>query len=328
MINIGIVGYGNVGRGVKSCLIDNDDMQLIAIFTRRNPSSITTTGEKNIVTSIDKLLDYKNKIDVLILCGGSATDLPIQSPEIAKNFNFVDSYDNHKNIPSYFNILNTKLLDNKNTGIISVGWDPGLFSLMRLYSHSILPSGKTQTFWGYGVSQGHSDAIRRIDGVKKAIQYTKPINESVKKVRNGIDTELTTREKHTRHCYVVVEENADIKNIENKIKSMPNYFEPYDTFVEFISEKEFDKNHSKMPHGGFVIHSGSTTSDTSISKHIMEFSLKLDSNPEFTASVLLAYARACARLNKTGKFGAHTVFDIAPNLLAKESTDELMKNLL
>ncbi len=325
-IRIGIVGYGNIGRGVEQAIARNEDMELAAVFTRRAPETVKIATEGVAVKHIDEMLAMKKDIDVVILCGGSATDLPVMGPEMAANFNTIDSFDTHARIPEYFASMDQAAKAGGNVGIISVGWDPGMFSLNRLFGESILPQGSTYTFWGKGVSQGHSDAIRRIPGVKNAIQYTVPIEEAVEKVRSGNEPELTTREKHLRECYVVAEEGADFAEIEQAIKTMPNYFDEYETTVTFISEEELKANHNKMPHGGFVIRSGET--GVSGNKHIIEYSLKLDSNPEFTASVLVCYARAAYRLSQAGECGARTVFDIAPALLSPKTPEELRKGLL
>ena len=324
MIKIGIYGYGNLGRGVESEIKKNDDMQLVAIFTRRDPSTLKTNSDAPVI-SASEVNEWKDKIDVMILCGGSATDLPIQAPELAKSFNTVDSFDTHAKVSEQFANVDASANEGSHVSIISVGWDPGLFSLNRLYAESVLPIGNTYTFWGKGVSQGHSDAIRRIAGVKDARQYTIPVEESIEKVRNGENPELTTRQKHTRECFVVAEEGADLAAIEKEIKEMPNYFDEYDTTVHFISEEELKENHSKLPHGGFVIRSGKTGNGN---KEIIEYSLKLDSNPEFTSSTLLAYARACYRLASEGNFGAKTVFDVPPSYLSALSDDELRAKLL
>lgn len=307
-IRIGILGYGNLGKGVELAINENPDMELIAIFTRREPFTLKTSSNVPVIHT-DYIESYKDKIDVMILCGGSATDLPIQGPKYAKLFNTIDSFDTHAKIPEYFNSINKSALEGNNISIISVGWDPGLFSLNRLYAESILPNGKTYTFWGKGVSQGHSDAIRRIEGVKNAIQYTIPIETAIESTRKGENIELTARQKHLRECFVVLEKNASKEKIENEIKTMPNYFADYDTIVHFISEEELKQNHSKMPHGGFVIRSGNTSNTN---KQTIEYSLNLDSNPEFTGSVLLSYARAAYKLSQKGEKGAKTVFDIAP----------------
>ena len=324
MIRIGIYGYGNLGRGVESEILKNEDMELVAIFTRRDPSTLKTNSNVPVVSS-NEVEEWKDKIDVMILCGGSATDLPVQAPELAKNFNTIDSFDTHAKVPEQFANVNASASASSHTSIISVGWDPGLFSLNRLYAECVLHDGNTYTFWGKGVSQGHSDAIRRIEGVKDARQYTIPVEESIERVRNGENPELTTRQKHTRECFVVAEEGADLARIEKEIKEMPNYFDEYDTTVHFISEEELKENHSKLPHGGFVIRSGVTGNGN---KEIIEYSLKLDSNPEFSSSVLIAYARACYRMNKEGNYGAKTVFDVAPSYLSSLSDEELRSKLL
>ena len=323
-IRVGICGYGNLGRGVESEIEKSKDMELVAIFTRRDPSLVKVNSD-TIVDTISNVEKWKDKIDVMIMCGGSRSDLPIQVPEMAKLFNTVDSFDTHAKIPEYFEEVNQIAKDNQHTSTISVGWDPGMFSVMRLYSNSILPNGHTYTFWGKGVSQGHSDAIRRIEGVKDAKQYTIPIEEAVERVRSGENPELLPGEKHLRECFVVVEEGADKERIENEIKTMPNYFDEYKTIVHFISEEELKANHSQMPHGGFVIHSGETSNGN---KHVMEFSLKLDSNPEFTSSVLIAVARATYRLNKEGQYGAKTIFDIPPIYLSNKTPEEARSSIL
>jgi diaminopimelate dehydrogenase len=324
MIKIGIYGYGNLGRGVESEIQKNGDMELVAIFTRRDPSTLKTNSDAAVI-SASEVNEWKDKIDVMILCGGSATDLPIQAPELAKNFNTVDSFDTHAKVPEQFANVDESANASSHTSIISVGWDPGLFSLNRLYAECVLREGNTYTFWGKGVSQGHSDAIRRIAGVKDARQYTIPVEESIERVRNGENPELTTRQKHTRECFVVAEEGADLAAIEKEIKEMPNYFDEYDTTVHFISEEELKENHSKLPHGGFVIRSGVTGNGN---KEIIEYSLKLDSNPEFSSSVLIAYARACYRMNQEGNYGAQTVFDVAPKYLSSLSDEEMRAKLL
>lgn len=325
-IRIGIVGYGNIGKGVELAVARNEDMELKAVFTRRNPADVKISTESADVKHMDDLASMKDEIDVMVLCGGSATDLPVMGPEIVKNFNTIDSFDTHARIPEYFENVDKSAKDGGNVGIISVGWDPGMFSLNRLYAESILVQGSTYTFWGKGVSQGHSDAIRRIEGVKNAIQYTVPVDKAVERVRSGEAPELTTREKHLRDCHVVPEEGADLQEIERTIKTMPNYFDDYDTTVTFITEAELKQNHSSMPHGGFVIRSGET--GTEGSRHIIEYSLKLDSNPEFTASVLVCYARAAYRLSKNGESGAKTVFDIPPALLSMKTPEQLRAELL
>ncbi len=325
-IRIGIVGYGNIGRGVEQAIKRNEDMELAAVFTRRDPASVKVATEGTKVVHMDDMLSMKGDVDVMVLCGGSATDLPVMGPEIAANFNTIDSFDTHAKIPEYFANVDKAAKEGNNISIISVGWDPGMFSLNRLYAESILVQGSTYTFWGKGVSQGHSDAIRRIPGVKNAIQYTVPVDEAVDQVRSGSEPKLTTRDKHTRECYVVAQEGANKAEIENAIKTMPNYFDEYNTTVHFISEEELKRDHSKMPHGGFVIRTGETGEEGN--KHVIEYSLKLDSNPEFTASVLIAYARAAYRLNQKGENGARSVFDIAPALLSMKTPEQLRKEIL
>ena len=325
-IKVAIAGYGNIGRGVEAAIAQNEDMVLTTVFTRRNPDSIQINTKGANVMHMADAASVKNDIDVVILCGGSATDLPVQGPEMAALFNTVDSFDTHAKIPEYFAAVDQAASKNGNTSIISVGWDPGMFSINRLYGDAILPNGGYYTFWGKGVSQGHSDAIRRVKGVKNGIQYTVPVQEAVEAARSGKLPELTTRQKHTRLCYVVAEEGADLAEIEKTIKEMPNYFSDYDTTVNFISEEELKANHSKMAHGGFVIHSGSTNHGTN--NHEFEYSLKLDSNPEFTGSVLVAYARATYRFAKKGDHGAKTVFDIAPAMLSPKTGDVLRSTLL
>ncbi len=325
-IRIGILGYGNLARGVEASIKENNDMTLTAVFTRRDPSSVKINTEGVPVCAIGEIEDYKDKIDVLVICGGSATDLPLQTPEYAKYFNVVDSFDNHANIPVHFENVDKTAKASGKIGIISVGWDPGMFSLSRLYGNVVLPNGNDYTFWGKGVSQGHSDAIRRIEGVLDARQYTIPVEDALKRVRNGENPQLTTREKHTRECFVVAEEGADLARIEKEIKEMPGYFADYDTTVNFISMEELKKNHAGIPHGGFVLRTGSTNGGKS--KHVIEYSLKLDSNPEFTASVIVAFARAAYRLNKEGQCGCKTVFDIAPAYLSPLDNETLRKTLL
>ncbi|ABR54253.1 diaminopimelate dehydrogenase [Methanococcus vannielii SB] len=325
-IKIGIMGYGNLGKGVYSAIKQNPDMELVAVFTRRPKNSIKIQEDAKIV-SVDDAKEYVDKIDVMILCGGSATDLPVQGPEFAKLFNTVDSFDTHAKIPEYFEEVDLVAKSNGHTSAISIGWDPGLFSINRMVSEAILPDGKEYTFWGSGVSQGHSDAIRRISGVKNGIQYTIPLDGAINRVRSGDDPNLETKEKHLRVCYVVLEEGVDKNKVEKEIKEMPNYFLDYTTEVNFITEDELKLNHSGMPHGGFVIRSGKTGFNKE-NKHIVEFSLKLDSNPEFTASILVAYARAVFKMNKEGHFGAKTVFDISLGHLSPKSSEELRKNLL
>ena len=326
-IKIGILGYGNLGRGIECAIKQNDDLELVAVFTRRNPETVKILTPNVPVYSVEEAINKQNDIDVLILCGGSATDLPHQTPEYAKYFNVIDSFDTHAKIPEHFENVDKVAKENNHIGIISVGWDPGMFSLNRLYANAILSDGKDYTFWGRGVSQGHSDAIRRIEGVIDARQYTVPVNEAVRAVRNGENPDLSTRQKHTRECYVVVEDGADKARIENEIKTMPNYFADYDTTVNFISMEELQKNHRGIPHGGMVIRSGKTGWNGENS-HIIEYSLKLDSNPEFTASVIVAYARAAYRLHKEGQKGCKTVFDIAPSYISTQSSAELYKSLL
>ena len=327
MIRIGIMGYGNLGRGIECAIKQNDDLELVAVFTRRDPATVSILTEGAAVCNVKDVEDWKDKIDVLMLCGGSATDLPVQTPEYAKLFNVVDSFDTHARIPEHFANVDKAAKENGHIGIISVGWDPGMFSLNRMYANAILPEGKDYTFWGKGVSQGHSDAIRRVEGVKDGKQYTIPVEAALEAVRNGEDPELTTRQKHTRECFVVLEEGADAKKVEEEIKTMPNYFSDYDTTVHFISQEELDRDHSKIPHGGFVLRSGCTGWEKE-NKHIIEYSLKLDSNPEFTSSVLVAYARAAYKLSKEGQSGCKTVFDIAPAYLSAKDGAELRKSLL
>ena len=309
-IKIGILGYGNLGRGVECAVKQNDDMELVAVFTRRNPEDVKILTETATVCNVADVEDWQDKIDVMIICGGSATDLPKQTPVYAKMFNVIDSFDTHARIPEHFANVDAAAKEGGHVGIISVGWDPGMFSLNRLYANAILPDGNDYTFWGKGVSQGHSDAIRRVEGVKDGKQYTIPVEAALKAVRNGENPELTTRQKHTRECFVVLEEGADAAKVEEEIKTMPNYFSDYDTTVHFISEEELKANHSGIPHGGFVLRSGKTGWDGE-NKHLIEYSLKLDSNPEFTSSVLIAYARAAYRLASEGQSGCKTVFDLS-----------------
>ena len=325
-IRIGILGYGNLGKGIEAGIKYNSDMELVAIFTRRNPKDLKTYTDTKVV-SVEEIENWKDKIDVMILCGGSATDLPIQSPQYAKMFNIVDSFDTHAKIPEHFKNVDTAAKEAGKVALISCGWDPGAFSLNRLMAESFLPQGNTYTFWGTGVSQGHSDAIRRIEGVKNAVQYTVPIENAIERVRNGENPVLETREKHLRECYVVLEEGADSKKIEEEIKNMPNYFAEYETVVNFITEEELKANHSKMPHGGFVIRSGKTGINCDTNQ-IIEYSLKLESNPEFTSSIILAYARAVYRLANKNEIGAKTVFDIPPALLTQKTNEELLKEIL
>lgn len=324
---IGILGYGNLGRGVECAVRQNEDMELVAVFTRRKPESVSILTDTAKVCSIADVAEWKDEIDVMILCGGSATDLPVQTPEYVKYFNVIDSFDTHAKIPDHFANVDAASKEAGHIGIISVGWDPGMFSLNRLYANAILPDGKDYTFWGKGVSQGHSDAIRRISGVKNAKQYTIPVESALEAARSGGNPELTTRQKHTRECFVVLEEGADAAKVEEEIRTMPNYFADYDTTVHFISEEELFTNHSGIPHGGFVLRSGVTGWEKE-NKHLIEYRLKLDSNPEFTASVLVAYARAAHRLSKEGQSGCRTVFDIAPAYLSAKSAEELRASML
>ena len=326
-IRIGILGYGNLGRGVECAIKHNPDLELVAVFTRRAPETVKILTETATVYSVSDAEKMKDKIDVLIICGGSATDLPKQTPEYAKMFNVIDSFDTHARIPEHFDAVDAAAKESGHIGIISVGWDPGMFSLNRLYANAILTNGKDYTFWGKGVSQGHSDAVRRIKGVKDAKQYTIPVEAALEAVRNGENPELTTRQKHTRECFVVAEEGADLARIEEEIKTMPNYFDEYDTTVHFISQEELDRDHSGIPHGGFVIRSGKTGWNNENS-HVIEYSLKLDSNPEFTSSVIVAYARAAYRMNQEGQKGCKTVFDVAPAYLSALDGAELRKKFL
>ena len=326
-VRIGILGYGNLGRGIECAIRQNQDMELVAVFTRRDPQQVKIQTEGVSVYKVDQIAEFQDKIDVLMLCGGSATDLPKQTPEYAKYFNVIDSFDTHANIPQHFADVDEVAKANDHVAMISVGWDPGMFSLNRLYAASILPEGKDYTFWGKGVSQGHSDAIRRVKGVKDGKQYTIPVDAALEAVRSGSNPELTTRQKHTRECFVVAEEGADLAQIEHDIKTMPNYFSDYDTTVHFISEEELKRDHSGIPHGGFVIRSGKTGLNKE-HNHIIEYSLKLDSNPEFTASVLVAYARAVYRMKQEGMKGCKTVFDVASAYLSPMSGEELRAHLL
>lgn len=325
-IKIAIAGYGNIGKGVELAVTQNEDMELVAVFTRRKPESLSIISKSAKVLSVEDAPTMKDSIDVMIICGGSATDLPVQGPQFAALFNTIDSFDTHAKIPQYFDAVHKAAKESGHVSIISVGWDPGMFSINRLYAESILPEGSHYTFWGKGVSQGHSDALRRVKGVQNAIQYTVPVEAAMEAARSGEQPLLTTRQKHTRLCYVVAKPDADKEAIEKEIKAMPNYFDEYDTTVNFISEEELRQNHSKMPHGGFVIRSGKTNNGEH--NHVIEYSLKLDSNPEFTASILAAYARAAYRLSKQGESGAKTVFDIAPALLSPKSADEIRAALL
>lgn len=326
-MRIGILGYGNLGRGVEAAIKQNADMELAAVFTRRNPDTVKILTPDVPVLSVEQAAEMKEDIDVMILCGGSATDLPKQTPEFAKLFHVVDSFDTHAKIPEHFAHVDAAAKEGGKVGVISVGWDPGMFSLNRMYAGAVLCDGKDYTFWGKGVSQGHSDAIRRIEGVKDARQYTIPVAEAVQAVRNGENPELSTRQKHTRECFVVAQDGADLARIEQEIKTMPNYFADYDTTVHFITEEEMKRDHSTLPHGGVVIRSGKTGWNGE-HNHIIEYSLKLDSNPEFTASVIVAYARAAYRLGQEGVSGCKTVLDIPPAYLSPMSGEELRKQLL
>lgn len=326
-IRVGIFGYGNLGRGVECAIKHNPDMELAGVFTRRDPATVKILTEGGKVYSADQAASMKDEIDVMILCGGSATDLPEQTPELAKWFNVVDSFDTHARIPEHFANVDEKAQESGHVGIISVGWDPGMFSLNRLYANAILPGGKDYTFWGKGVSQGHSDAVRRIDGVLDARQYTIPVKEALDAVREGKNPELSTRQKHTREVFVVADENADKAKIEQEIKTMPNYFDEYDTTVHFITEEEMKAEHAGLPHGGFVIRSGNTGWEDE-HKHVIEYSLKLDSNPEFTSSVITAYARAAYRMSQEGQSGCKTVFDVAPAYLSLQTPEELRAKML
>ena len=324
---IGIFGYGNLGRGVENAIKQNPDMSLVAVFTRRDPSTVKIGSEDVIVASACDVEKYKDKIDVMIICGGSATDLPEQTPALAKHFTVVDSFDTHARIPEHFANADAAAREGGNVAMISVGWDPGMFSVNRLMAGAILPDGKDYTFWGKGVSQGHSDAIRRVEGVKDGKQYTIPVEAALDAVRSGSAPELTTRQKHTRECFIVAEEGADKARIEKEIKEMPNYFADYDTTVHFISMDELKRDHSGIPHGGFVIRTGKTGANLE-NDHVIEYSLKLDSNPEFTASVIVAYARAAARMAKEGMTGCKTVFDVPPAYLSPKSYGEIIASLL
>lgn len=324
-IRIGIIGYGNLGRGVQLAIKQNPDMELVAVFTRRDPSTIEVNDTSVGVHLVDEAKDFQDKIDVMILCGGSAKDLPEQTPQIARDFHTIDSFDTHALIPEFFDKVDKEAKASNKVSIISVGWDPGLFSLNRLLGEVVLPEGNTYTFWGDGLSQGHSDAVRRIEGVKNAVQYTLPVKEAVDRIRNGEQPTLSTREKHTRECFVVLEEGTNKEVVEKQIVTMPNYFADYDTTVHFISEEELQQNHSGMPHGGFVIRSGVSGNGD---QQLMEFSLKLESNPNFTSSVLVAYARAAYRLGQSGQSGAKTVYDIPFGLLSPKSPEQLRAELL
>ena len=327
MIRIGILGYGNLGRGVECAIKHNDDEELVAVFTRRDPSAVKILTEGAAVVNVADIEAWKDKIDVLIICGGSATDLPEMTPKYAKMFNVIDSFDTHANIPTHFANVDAAAKEGGKIAMISLGWDPGMFSVSRLYANSILNNGQTYTFWGKGVSQGHSDAIRRVPGVKDGKQYTIPVPEALEAVRSGANPELSTRQKHTRECFVVLEEGADPAKVEEAIKTMPNYFADYDTTVHFISEEELKANHSGIPHGGFVIHSGRTGWNDE-NNHVIEYSLKLDSNPEFTSSVLVAFARAAVRMAGEGQVGCRTIFDVPPAYLSSMSGEEIRAHLL
>ena len=326
-VRIGIFGYGNLGRGVECAVRQNPDMELAAVFTRRDPKSVKILTEGVPVRPAEEAAQWKDRIDVLILCGGSATDLPVQSPECVKMFNIVDSFDTHAKIPEHFAQVDAAAKASGKVAVISAGWDPGMFSLNRMYANAVLPEGKDYTFWGKGVSQGHSDAVRRIKGVKDARQYTIPVEEALETVRSGAEPDLTTRQKHTRECFVVLEEGADAARIEEEIRTMPNYFADYDTTVHFISQEELDRDHKGIPHGGFVIRTGRTGWEKE-NRHLIEYRLKLDSNPEFTSSVIVAYARAAYRLAEEGQSGCRTVFDIAPAYLSPKTPEELRASML
>ncbi len=326
MIKVGLYGYGNIARGVECAVKQNPDMVISCVFTRRNPDSVTTISGAPVYNTAD-VLEHKDDVDVLVMCGGSATDLPEQTPEMAKYFNVVDSFDTHKRIPEHFANVDASAKESGKIGIISVGWDPGMFSLNRLYGNCILPDGADYTFWGKGVSQGHSDAIRRVEGVVDARQYTIPVDSALEAVRSGSQPQLTTRQKHTRECFVVAEPGADLERIRNEIVTMKNYFDEYDTTVNFISQEELDRDHKGIPHGGFVIRTGKTGKDLE-HNNVIEYSLKLDSNPEFTSAVIVAYTRAAYRMYKEGMTGCKTVFDIPPAYLSAKSGDELRAALL
>ena len=326
MIKVGLYGYGNIAKGVECAVKQNKDMEVTCVFTRRNPETVSTISGANVYKT-DDVLNHKDEVDVLVMCGGSATDLPEQTPAMAEHFNVVDSFDTHKRIPEHFANVDAAAKKSGKIGIISVGWDPGMFSLNRLYGSCILPDGADYTFWGKGVSQGHSDAIRRVEGVIDARQYTIPVEEALEAVRSGSEPKLTTRQKHTRECFVVAEEGADLERIKNEIVTMKNYFDEYDTTVNFISQEELDRDHKGIPHGGFVIRTGKTGKDLE-HNHVIEYSLKLDSNPEFTSSVIVAFVRAAYRLNKEGQSGCKTVFDIPPAYLSVKSGEELRKEML
>ncbi len=326
-IRIGILGYGNLGKGVESAIRQNPDMEIVGVFTRRNPADLSVLTEGAKVYHIDEAISMKDEIDVMILCGGSATDLPVQTPEFAQHFNVVDSFDTHADVPKHFAKADQTSKESGKISVIAVGWDPGVFSLNRVYANSVLPEGIDYTFWGKGVSQGHSDAVRRVEGVKDARQYTIPIEEALQAVRKGDNPDFTTREKHIRECFVVLEEGADAHTVAEEIKNMPNYFADYDTIVNFLSQEELEREHGGIPHGGFVIRSGKTGWEKENSQ-IIEYSLKLDSNPEFTSSVMVSYARAAYRLYQEGQSGCKTVFDIPIAYLSMESNEELRRKYL
>ncbi len=324
---IGILGYGNLGRGTEIAIADAEDMELAAVFTRRDPSGVKILTPDVPVVSVNEIEKWTDKIDVLVLCGGSATDLPVQTPKYAAMFNVIDSFDTHARIPEHFDAVDKAAKESGHIGMISVGWDPGMFSLNRVYANAILPDGKDYTFWGKGVSQGHSDAVRRIKGVKNAKQYTIPVESALEAVRSGSDPELSTRDKHLRECFVVLEEGADAAEVERQIKEMPNYFADYNTIVHFIDEEEFTRDHSGMAHGGFVFRSGKTGVNKE-NKHVIEYRITLDSNPEFTTSVIIAYARAVKRMYYEGQTGCKTVLDVPPAYLCQQSGDELRAHFL
>lgn len=327
-IRVAIAGYGNLGRGAQAAIKQSSDMQLVCVFSRRDPTSVTLIDDSVPVYAMDDIAQYKDDIDVLILCGGSKSDLPKQGPAFAGLFNIVDSFDTHAKIPEYFEALDAPAKKAGKVAMLSVGWDPGLFSINRLYGEAILPVGETYTFWGKGLSQGHSDAVRRVDGVKSGVQYTIPSEPAMARVRGGEQPTLSTREKHTRECYIVLADGADADTVRNTIVTMPDYFADYDTAVHFIDQQTFEREHQKMPHGGFVIRSGVSGIDNEQNNQVLEFSLKLGSNPEFTASVLVAYARAAYKMNLAGETGAKTVLDVAPGLLSPKSPAQLRKELL
>ena len=328
VIRVAIAGYGNLGRGTQAAIKQSPDMQLVGVFSRRDPTSVTLIDSSVPVYAMDDITQYKDDIDVLILCGGSKSDLPEQGPALAGLFNIVDSFDTHAKIPEYFTALDAPAKQAGKVAMLSVGWDPGLFSINRLYGEAILPVGETYTFWGKGLSQGHSDAVRRVNGVKSGVQYTLPSESAMARVRNGEQPTLSTREKHTRECYIVLADGADAETVRNTIVTMPDYFVDYDTTVNFIDQSTFEREHQKMPHGGFVIRSGVSGTEAEQNNQVLEFSLKLGSNPEFTSSVLVAYARATYKMNLAGETGAKTVLDVAPSLLSPKTPAQLRKELL